>query len=1090
MDKYFFKDIVSKLYKGKYIYFLIIAVLLGLTLGLFNVEQRTVDNQLLKGSYKTQKLVKDTREYKDKNKGQNKDRDNNEKGIEINNSVGADSCGITAVLYDDYTYTSNGISLTSEGATISNWQYETSKYLAINVTADVEDGKTHVVEVELPKELYFVTTDIDYLPAGFKSTSFERVSTTYISGFSGETGFDLQETSGKLTYVLDKNIEVATINLEVRYDTKLWDKLAGSDITRADVKPINITYKHMEDTSCIDNISIRKATAGEGTNPWNWETINNGAYNYKDTKTKYIRYHIVDTNDMYLKDCYITYNLPYYEYKGTKYYLELNTNTADGPGVEFMPLIVSDDYNGYIMKYDENTHKLSFYIEDFACYADDVYITLPLKMPSNIPSNLEEEIGGNDIYFAGGIVTVTGMNNNGKNITYMEYPMDKRLYQINPRPNIDLWDDYRYVYYNTTKDGVALLGAPWIANSGGVDSSEVTLKYEFPDELLVTTLNLLSEVDSKKHTIYYKLKDDDGEAIYFDTAGNPTKTKTSTTTEMWSVDVDNYNYGCDLYENIKITFNRSNLPKLHQQYYFKEIEYTFATIYANAKQWDQGGNESTNSAGNYYGYVSKNAVIGEEYDTVFSISTNDGPTNNETEIVTTYITDKENTSAFLDIYEIDDDVMAGESIHVTGEFGGITYCYGNTNLIKNINMGLLLPIGVNINDDSIMLYNELGRVKHDRVYIKDTVDGYNMWVIEINLDRHIGYYSEKLAKVGDTGRIIEFEMDLDTEVTMQDTNIYIKDTFMTACAKNNTYSTGWNYTIGDKLDINNNGIYDEELVGIGIHDDRVITIKGNPVMIRAVDNTTITGDGSVVDNKVTLKSALDKIVYSTTIERVEVGTLNEFAQYIMIPKKSSLQDKFLVTNEADERFDFILSDVVTLSGSNIFEVLYTVEESLDFNAAIDMDENKWLDENTFLKQYDISDVTMVKIVLKDGKSVTEDFAVTVNVPMIVSGAENRIEENKVNKWISRAYYDFTYGGGRVAGYFSTNGAEAEIGYVPTEDDVTDSPKKSSDNTVGGEELDDTPDTSDRMQLEYWIYMMIISTIGLVVSKKYLYNNIR
>jgi hypothetical protein len=177
---------------------------------------------------------------------------------------------------------------------------------------------------------------------------------------------------------------------------------------------------------------------------------------------------------------------------------------------------------------------------------------------------------------------------------------------------------------------------------------------------------------------------------------------------------------------------------------------------------------------------------------------------------------------------------------------------------------------------------------------------------------------------------------------------------------------------------------------------------------------------------------------------------------------------------------------VTLSGSDIFQVLYTVEKGLGFDSASQLDDSKWFDEATLLASHNLEDVTMIKIVLKDGRPVSEEFSVKVNIPMLAYNGDGDMKEDDINKWKSRVYYDFTYASGRIAGYFGTTGVEAKIGYTPksTDDDVTDSPKKSSDNVDYGEKLDDKPATGDNIDYTKCLLLMIYSGMGIVVMIKY------
>ena len=58
-----------------------------------------------------------------------------------------------------------------------------------------------------------------------------------------------------------------------------------------------------------------------------------------------------------------------------------------------------------------------------------------------------------------------------------------------------------------------------------------------------------------------------------------------------------------------------------------------------------------------------------------------------------------------------------------------------------------MPKGITIDEDSIVSYpfswykdKRMGeRINHDKVYIKESMDEYNLWVIEYKLDEAMGF---------------------------------------------------------------------------------------------------------------------------------------------------------------------------------------------------------------------------------------------------------------------------------------------------------------------------------------------------------------
>ena len=152
------RDLINKIYKNNGVKVLGIIVIMVSLLGVFNIEREEVID---------------------------KEKVDSKKQIENIKSVGAATCDVTAKLYDDVACTGTGIDLTTAGADVLGWKYDTSKYLYITVSTNISDGKEHMVEINLPKELYFVTADVNYLPSGFKSVSFTKNTPETITTMNG-----------------------------------------------------------------------------------------------------------------------------------------------------------------------------------------------------------------------------------------------------------------------------------------------------------------------------------------------------------------------------------------------------------------------------------------------------------------------------------------------------------------------------------------------------------------------------------------------------------------------------------------------------------------------------------------------------------------------------------------------------------------------------------------------------------------------------------------------------------------------------------------------------------------------------------------
>ena len=170
----------------------------------------------------------------------------------------SDNVGLDAVLYNTSGYSSGtGTTLTSEGADVTGWVYTSSKYLQIDPSVP-NDGNRYVVTLELAQELYIVANSIA-TPTGYESATF-----TKNSPLPSEIGADytLKPYSGKVDYLMSSGQNSGTIQVELRYDEVIWNKLSGAYITDPSVKPIVVTISRVEsngDYTPIKEVSIKSA---------------------------------------------------------------------------------------------------------------------------------------------------------------------------------------------------------------------------------------------------------------------------------------------------------------------------------------------------------------------------------------------------------------------------------------------------------------------------------------------------------------------------------------------------------------------------------------------------------------------------------------------------------------------------------------------------------------------------------------------------------------------------------------------------------------------------------------------------------------
>ncbi len=949
------------------------------------------------------------------------------KSIKIDKAVAivAESdCTVKAELYENKMCTGTGISLTKSGVAISEWDYDQSRFLKITADVDSDDGKQHIIEVTLPKEFYVVSKNLSEVPAGYASVDFVKNENMSVNG--GSEVFYVEDNSGKLTYVLDEDISSATIVLEVRYDYALWDKQKGSSITEEGVIPIKVAMKHKGQSSYLKEVKVSSVTAGKGTGRFMWQLIDTMDYNYATTQTKTLYTEIL-ANDKYYEEIYykemiITIQHPYWtDSSGKKHYLKCVT---DGISVfeEYHPDLE------YTIESGESETKIV--IDN--CYMETGAgeLITPFKLPSGLPS-----VSDKYIEFYKGRIVVTGTSNNGtEGVEVARLGIDAMWYQLDITEDVYVFSqEKREVYNDKTRDGVLYMGGFYLENTGCVDSSRKTITFTYPDELLITTVNIFSDRVSEYIDIEYSLKDDNGNQVYFDSSGNIVNKGTSGAKKTYTFSKKN-NYKSDYdREDVLLVLSRQDLPEAHRKYFFKEIKYSIETITENTKMFQESGWSSADGGGNFFGYLRSDVVVDKPYISSIKIeSPSDSDTPTISDSFETYVTNEKITSTQIRA-TVDnaptEGFRAGDIIKVSGDASGYRYPYGTTNKINDINIGVLLPEGIMLEKDSIKLSTASREVEVEDLYIKGNKNGNNFWVIEVQSDVYVGYFDEYLKRMKE-GSGIKFEIDLITDVAMPSTNLYTHEMFCFAGKGYENWSYGPEESTDDVWDINEDGDYESGFAAIPDWKTELISIMGNSLMISAQDSVSIEGQGSVTGNRGVLKATDDKLVYSINVKRLELGTVTDYIQYIPIPKQNSVRDAFLVQGSKDEAFDFRLHSSVTFTGDDIFEALYAVDQELSFYDMKKLDDSKWYTIDEIKSSYSVSDVTAIKVVLKNGVQVSEDFNTTIHVKMVSTNKDNNTEKGEVNVWKSRAYYSINHNTGKVAGYQGTRGCEAEIAYEP------------------------------------------------------------
>mgnify|MGYP000685501236 CR=1 FL=1 len=203
-----------------------------------------------------------------------------------------------ATIYNNVQYDlgGSGIKLTEQGVDITSWNYSNSKYLKIitNLPSDlVNSNKKLVIGINLPKEFYFSVNDF-LLPVGCNNVRFEKnddfiVNTNYT--------YHVNNHSGTVYYTINPGVTSITIQLEIKYDFELWNKLGHSLINQKNEKSILVKLYKQDSNEQLISKSVNNAYSEQeykmiaGSIPYINDKRNEGDIDilYKDRKNTIIR---------------------------------------------------------------------------------------------------------------------------------------------------------------------------------------------------------------------------------------------------------------------------------------------------------------------------------------------------------------------------------------------------------------------------------------------------------------------------------------------------------------------------------------------------------------------------------------------------------------------------------------------------------------------------------------------------------------------------------------------------------------------------------------------------------------------------------
>ena len=955
---------------------------------------------------------------------------------------------LNATIYDNSQYNlgGDGLELTSDGVDINGWNYTDSKYLHINVAVP-NDNKKYVVKVKTAKELYFVTNKLD-VPTGFSDVSFKKNEDILVNTNST---YNVNDYSGTAFFTVAPGITTATIQLELKYDYILWNKQKDAVLNTCGEKALTVELLEVEDDSNVSLGSLNVNTAKSGVNEellfYSYKFVNGVMtsgpvsiiYNKENSDSlkivNYLYRQNQDETNFYFKKLKIVINLPYYMKNGKKYYLDIKKDSLSLSGVI-----------GGKINYDVDDSKKSFGVitvnlSDVYINSNEQFLSYEMTFPKDLEftgsSMFAFTNGSSELYVMTDEIESLLSKDTIGSISFSNYYEEK----------VAVLSGSTFVPYTNTSDTlVSLLGGFLVYNSGTGDSEKkhIDVLFDSADTgyIKVTTVNIPTDRTQKNLNIKYRLVDDNNTLVCKNSNGEYISDNDICSDYKFSTTIENPNYYPNTsvgWNNINIKFYRGLLPSDEQKYYLKELIYDIDKIKARSYLYATYGSRDYYSGGNYYGFINYHDTKNVNVKSKISI-TGDNVKTLTTE-TTTFLKNVPSTAYSVSNVSINDisnksvSVIAGNLLSLKGQVNSINYPYGTVPWMNNIVIGLLLPNGISVNEETVNLKTEINNnIKPSKVEAQDLYNGYKMWKIYVPKDITIGYASERLG-TGTDGNYIKFEMQLNTAYYMNQQTIDLKSSVYAASAQTENGMTLVNDAAGaydwarqtDTYDLNGDGNTSDSIGGVSPSDATSFEIIPQKALLDISDSINVNKEDEGDSGH--LFSSDDVVNYNLTLNCTHGGSVEDFNYYIPIPKTTSGTDNYMITT-LDDIYNLNLQNEVSVVGDDLYDIYYSTKEGLNINNAKNNDV-VWLTKDEVT---DFTKVTMIKLLQKN-PTIESDSFTTISLKLKYGGNDFNESAGKKITFHSAGNYTYLLNGRETSGLFATPGVTLDINYIVNLPDI-------------------------------------------------------
>lgn len=933
---------------------------------------------------------------------------------ELNVLAEGENITLEAGIYKDADRKNKIVDLSAEGAMFSGWEYNTDRYLGVTISdLPMTGDEQYKLVIEMAPILYLNQNSDPKL--GSTTVSFTKNEDLVVNT---DSTYVLKEYSlSNLTYLIDKGTQELTLGLPLRFDNALWNKQDGAILANGEKPLLRVYLQQVSDAVVITGCDLKlKEAMISGSIPDNPSVAFHLANSDYETALmgidERIRMNVGRASN-------IDYSEGYY-CESIDVVLELPTCTVDG--VEYQLLYEDFKFttSGGTSKYNisEEDGKLHITAEKMFFKSSGVIQTW-FTAPDSLKSVIGRHVFSGKVKIVADGITIVPERSFSVTVDN-DSKADIRPFSFTGTANVLEHDTVQPMGNLSIRNASAFTnGSGQLEVSLGFDSNHT-------NTIGITTVNMVSDRDSEYIDVYYTLVDQAGN-LYEDGKEYHLKVKNT-----------NYNPDSTDTDNKYVRIKRKDLPTEHQAYFFKTLRYSIGNLDGNTKGYHSGAGKAPYSAGTIWGYVHCDEIPAEmpkhSMKVYKIIDENTKELISGTDIQVSVQLDEGTTVAFgMSGAKVSGEaIVAGDSFTISGSIFVTEYPYTSNSCLNDIRLGLILPVGVEVNKSSISVKYTNGTVLEVEEVIYKPIESDSskrFCIIKFKAGQKIGWFNEALAAIPN-GSSLNYTLQLNTDKAMSTQTIILRESVFVSGDKREN-GAGGSYADNawpDTYDLNENGKSTDKVGCFNDTTTKSITIQSSLAQLEITDS--LRKADRETGSSLTIDSFADTVHYDLTVKCTQGGSASGFYYYIPIAKKAIINEDILVQKNQVELKLKDAAAVINTNGTKL-KCYYTTQSISRYADTASLTEADWFEELPAGASWE--DVTMIKVVAVD-ETIINGSENLISLPLGYAGVDKEYElyAGMQVAWKSRGYYSYKNGANTNAGMRNTAGVEVTLVYTPEE----------------------------------------------------------